>query len=478
MPDLREDLRHELAALYAFIDSITSEIGAKRSFAAYGPAADSFFEFVSGLADCCKEYISTWSVADTEEFEDRRGELSTLRAAWQELHVLVKPTLDADTLQAPLAVVDGLIRRFQELPACSEITFAIFHTSEFNYAEVRTTSLRPIVEKFASIIPNPPSFPPNLGLIGMPYSQGRTAFANCLVAHEMGHYLYRRLPLQKELKSRIDSAVQAFPDSEEKKGEFRDVIVQKLTIWAEEIFCDLFAVWLVGPCYTYAYMEAYDLCVILDWDGQLSDDRLFGRLEFYEKYPSHVYRLQQQALFLRGSPWWDHISKAPQGKSLSRSAILLDRVLSITAELHLKSNAQQEKLIRVLDPVLGLVRETLGRVFDGVDDEFSLFSQLNPTIQRYLAAGIVPSTVNIRVGEKPDDTYAAPASPVVLLNSGIDFYLNHMPDLINSIPGENLASFARRLHWLRRLEEWIAKAIEDQSLEVEVGSVNSGTLGN
>jgi len=478
MPALREDLRHDLAALYAFIDSITSEIGSKRSFAAYGPAADSFFEFVSGLADRCKDYISGWSVADPEEFEDRRGELSTLRAAWQELHVLVKPTLDADTLQAPLAVVDGLVRRFQEVPACAGTTFAIFHTSDFNYAEVRTTSLRPIIEKFANIIPSPPSFPPNLGLIGMPYSQGRTAFANCLVAHEMGHYLYTRLPLQKELKSRIDSAVQAFPNSEEKKSEYRDVIVQKLTIWAEELFCDLFAVRLAGPCYTYAYIEAFDLCVILDWDGKLSDDRLLGRLEFYDKYPSHIYRLQQQAIFLRESPWWDHISNARQGKSPSRSASLLAQVIPITPELHVKSNPRHGRLISVLDPVLSHVRETLGKVFNGVDDEFASFSQLNIHIHNYLAAGIVPSTINMRLGVGKDDTYIAPASPVVLLNSGMDFYLNHMPDLITSIPGEDLSSFERRLHWLRRLEEWIAKALEDQSLEGEAGSVDSGALGN
>lgn len=138
MSDLQDYLRHDLAALYAFIDSITTGLTTKRPVAAYGPAAERFFDFIANIANSCKSYISSWSVEDSEEFEDRRGELSTLRAAWRDLHFLVKPTLDADTLQAPLAVVDGLIRRFQELPACTGISFAIFHTSEFNYAEVRT----------------------------------------------------------------------------------------------------------------------------------------------------------------------------------------------------------------------------------------------------------------------------------------------------------------------------------------------------
>lgn len=479
MDESREYLRHDLTALFAFIDSITDGLATKRSVAAYGPAADLFFEFVAKLSETCKRHISAWTVADDEEFEDRREELNTLRAAWSELHFLVKPTLDADTLQAPLAVVDGLVRRFQELPGCEKTNFALFHTSEFNYTEVRTASLGSIITKFSSIISKPPPFPPDLGLIGIPYSQGRTAFANCLVAHEMGHYRYRRLPLAKKLKARVDEAVRDLPGFEDKADELADALINRLAIWAEELFCDLFGVMLIGPCYTYAYIEAYDLSVILDSSGQLSDERLLPRLEFYEKYPSHIFRLQQQAALLRGTEWWGYITASRAGKEPSRSATLLSRVRELPLELHIQNNEKQGKLIPVLETILPMIRAAIGETFDGVDDGFACFSGVNQTIQAYLAAGIVPSTLNVRrKGGKREETDPFPASPLVLLNSGMDFYLNRISDLIGSIPGEKNSSYERRLHWVRRVEEWIAKAIEDQSLEGEVASVDSGTGRN
>ena len=83
-----------------------------------------------------------------------------------------------------------------------------------------------------------------------------------------------------------------------------------MTRWSEEIFCDLFGVILLGPCYTYAYIEAYDLSAILDSAGAISQERMQPRMEFYEHHPSHIFRLQQQSVFLRESHWWDHICKS------------------------------------------------------------------------------------------------------------------------------------------------------------------------
>ena len=77
----------------------------------------------------------------------------------------------------------------------------------------------------------------------------------------------------------------------------------------------------------------------------------------------------------------------------------------------------------------------------------------------------MPSTLNIRVGNGTDDVATVSASPLVLLNSGIEFYLTRIDELMGSIPREDENNFDRRLHWIRRVEEWIAKAIEDESLE-------------
>jgi hypothetical protein len=95
-----------------------------------------------------------------------------------------------------------------------------------------------------------------------------------------------------------------------------------------------------------------------------------------------------------------------------------------------------------------------------------------------LAAGVVPSTLNVRTGNKPEDVTSVSVSPLVLLNAGMEFYLTRINELIRSIRGEDGRLFDRRLHWIRRAEEWIAKAIEDESLDREVIDVNPNGNGN
>lgn len=472
MSDRNGYLRHDLTALYAFIDSIVQGVAARRGCTAYSPATVRFLDFVAKLADSSKKYLSAWSAIDSEEFEDRREDLGTIRAAWKDLHLLIKPALDADTLQVPSAVIDGIIRRFRELPECYSTDFALFHTSEFNYVQVRTADLKRIAGKFKKLILDAPEFPPDLGLIGIPYSQGRTAFANCLVAHEMGHYKYRGSTLEIGLKAKIDAAFRSLPSSvdQERDDASKDALIKRLTLWAEEIFCDLFGVMLIGPCYSHAYIEAYDLTAILDSSGAISNERLLPRLEFYDKYPSHIYRLQQQSSLLRGSQWWANISRGS-----SRSSILLNQTQGISIDTHIMENRVQGRYIPLLEAILPEVNKAIGEAFDGVDDEFVSFSRLNRTVQDYLANGVVPSTLNVRVG---NDVMAIPASPVVLLNSGMDFYLNRVDELIRSIRGEDEGLFGRRLHWIRRIEEWIAKAIEDESLEKEVLDVDTEEIAD
>ncbi len=318
----------------------------------------------------------------------------------------------------------------------------------------------------------------------MPYSQGRTAFANCLVAHEMAHYRYRGTVLESTLKSKVSDAFYSLPDNidQEQRDALlkkladpvkKDILIKQMTLWVEEIFCDLFGIMLIGPCYTYAFIEAYDLSVVLDNYGAILDEMVPRLLQFYETYPSFIFRLQQQSVLLRGLPWWDRIDQNP-----SRSCSLLKAIQGISMEKHVEGNQTQGANLRVLEAILPDIRQAIGVAFDGVDDGFTEFDRLNPTVQNYLVNGVVPSTLNIRYGDKPEDTNAFIASPLVLLNSGVEFYLTRIDELMGSIKGEELNSYPKRLHWIRRVEEWVAKAIEDQSLGMEGADGDSVEVGD
>ena len=132
---------------------------------------------------------------------------------------------------------------------------AVLHTEWLNYLQVVASRIRSTADDIATLV-GARSFPPDLGLIGIPYSQSESVFLNCLIAHEIGHFIFGELQLKKSLgvKTReiIDSvfadvSVSVLPD--------RQQLRQIPTIcadWTEELFCDLFAVRLIGPCYSYA----------------------------------------------------------------------------------------------------------------------------------------------------------------------------------------------------------------------------------
>ena len=151
-----------------------------------------------------------------------------------------------------------------------------------------------------------------------------------------------------------------------------------MTLWVEEIFCDLFGIMLIGPCYTYAFIEAYDLSVVLDNYGAILDEMVPRLLQFYETYPSFIFRLQQQSVLLRGLPWWDRIDQNP-----SRSCSLLKAIQGISMEKHVEGNQTQGANLRVLE-ALPYIRQAIGVAFDGVDDGFTEFDRLNATVQNYL----------------------------------------------------------------------------------------------
>jgi hypothetical protein len=458
MPAREQNLRHDLTALYAFVDSIALPVSYRTSSEAYTPAAVRFFDYVENLATVTKAHVAAWKVADDDEFEDRREELGTIRAAWKELHKFIKPALDADTLHVPSAVVEGIVRRFREIPKYSGAGFAIFHTSEFNYVQVRTADLRRVSAKLKGVIPGAPDFPSNLGLIGIPYSQGTTVFSNCLLAHEIGHFVFRDGNFETVLQAEVDAAFKSILSKEE-PGSYKDRLdgwIKIVCRWAEEVFCDLFGVLLVGPCYTYAYLEAYDIQSILGVDSSLSEERLLPRLEFYDLYPSEVFRIQQQANLLRESRWWDHISRTS-----SHLSTLLSPIRDLSEEDHLKQNSKIDRLLKALYQVLPEIRRRARETVSAIDDGFTSFNALNAAIQTYLQNGVVPSSLNFKADPVSGGAVIHP-SPVVLLNAGLEFYLTRISDLMRSIPGEDENVFERRLHWVRRVEQWVEKAIEDE----------------
>jgi hypothetical protein len=396
--------------------------------------------------------------ANPRDYKIYRQELVTLRSAWFELHKRVKPSADADMLRLPAPLICALLRRLKSIPEYRDIELAVFHTERLNYLQVIATNIREIARSIAFLIPGSKPFPPKLGLVGIPYSQAESLFLNCLIAHELGHFIFG----EKQLKNVFEPHIQKALDAAFKAvavpltPQERKWIPTIVTDWVEELFCDLFAVLLVGPCYTYAFIELFDLCNLLDADGRLDPSAAATKYEFSDSHPALLFRLQQQAKMLEKIGWWADMS----GSSSHYIGVLRNSEGAKPTDFtfprfpKIQSNAVATAL--ALSDVVSLEVE---KALSPLDSGVSEYNRLKKVVTEYLRHGVVPSTV-----PDPDTGASAHPNPVTTLNVAYRLYLDEFAQLIGSIEKQNPNSIHDRNKWIKKLEMWTLKAVDDHEL--------------
>ncbi len=472
MRALRDHLQREVASLYLFVETVSRTCAPPPQAVSYSESSSRFFDYISRLAERTKIHIEDFdghADDEPEEFIEARTELLTLRVAWRELHQLIKPSVDADTLNQPTAMVAALVNRLHEVRGFESSDFTIFHTDSFDYAQINPGATEDLVAQLARIVDAEP-FPADLGLIGIPNSQGNALFLNCLLAHEIGEYAYAKRKIDSRLASHAAVAL------EKHMGEAftsKDMTVQSritntVLLWAKEIFCDLFAVRLIGPCYSFAYVELFDLANLLNKDGTIIiSDTAKPPIQSYRAHPSHPFRVKEQSELLKREGWWDLIKDMD-----SRHCAVLRALLALDAEAFIdaENTAGGDKTlyVKALVEILPQVKEQVGKMTDGIDPRLHEYTMLWKPIGEYLGNGIVPSTLNVRNSEGA--LQEVHATPITLLNASYRFYLEGVEELMSKIKDQNPASPRDRTAWMKRIEGWTAKALEDVALLRSSGS--------
>src|SRR6266478_8758632 len=208
----RADVIHDSAALYRFIESIEVFCDVRRGFPAYLEASREFLVFVGQLAASTKKYLTDFPSklpTDALRYASFRQELKTLRYAWFEIHRRIKPIADADTLHVPTPLISSLERRLRKVPPFQNTRFAVLHTERLNYLQVVASGIRDTTSRISTLVGSTSLPPQDLGLIGIPYSQAESVFMNCLIAHEVGHFVFGELQLLNSLSQPISDALVA-----------------------------------------------------------------------------------------------------------------------------------------------------------------------------------------------------------------------------------------------------------------------------
>jgi hypothetical protein len=464
---LRDQLQREAASLYAFVETVSSACAPPPQAVSYSESSSRFFHQIGLLAEHTKKHIANFEQHaddDAEGFIESRTELLTLRTAWRELHQFIKPSADADTLNQPTAMVAALVHRLRELPTFGSTDFVIFHTDSFDYAQANPQATEEIVAQLARIVDADP-FPSNLGLIGMPNSQGHALFLNCLLAHEIGEYAYAK---RGDVEAILDGEAKiALRNHMGKEFTTKSIVEQTFMTntvlqWAKEIFCDLFAIRLIGPSYSFAYIELFDLPNVLSKDGTLAvGDNVRPQIRMYRAHPSHPFRVKEQVELLKEEGWWDLIKDLD-----SRQCTVLKALLELSPDIFIKAeeaaSGDRTAFIKALFDVKPEVKKQVVNVTDGIDSRLHEYVKLRKPIAEYLVNGIVPSTLNVR--EPSGEPRQVQPTPITLLNASYRFYLEGVEDLMDRIEGQDLSSAHDRAVWMRKIENWTAKALEDVAL--------------
>jgi hypothetical protein len=216
--------------------------------------------------------------------------------------------------------------------------------------------------------------------------------------------------------------------------------------WLEEVFCDLFAVRLLGPAYTFVFAELFDL---------LGDFRK-QRANLYQRtHPAPTVRLHEQLEILReplGN--WDHVLSSLQPALYSQITTLAAKHEEIPTEpMPLECEDVPAEMVRAFKSALPRIRQLAKDVTNDQKRSPEPFLAMRNEIVDCLEHGIVPST--IYRGTNAEEWC------VMLINSAYFLQLGDLENLFSIIAKPDKNDVQQHARIRQRIEQWSLKAIED-----------------
>jgi hypothetical protein len=307
-----EALLHDAVVLHRFADFIEEYCKEQERSQRYVDASGHFFKYAETLAREIKIELRGWveragrfppEIAASRVATLRRNML-TFKGYLRLLHTLIKPAADAHTLSIPAPLINLACDQLHRIEGMKKSSIVVLLTPELMYFQRPHTHVKQQAASVKKLGPRA-TFPEKLGFIELPYSQGPSFFTNLAIYHEIGHFVYEELstlpspnPYVIALESVTDQSLRKFPVL--KKPQVRKLAEKIIESWTQEIFCDLFALRLVGPAFSFALVE------ILAMLGSLSRE---ATVTFDQEHPAPACRFHEHVRFLqKDSPWWDAIA--------------------------------------------------------------------------------------------------------------------------------------------------------------------------
>jgi hypothetical protein len=266
----------------------------------------------------------------------------------------------------------------------------------------------------------------------------------------MGHFVFQELQKWAELLPEATKALEDafgadyFALKPEDKAWCRD----RMRSWTEEIFCDLLAIWLVGPAYSLAYIELFDLVKMI-YPGPATAKE---ELEFSVSHPADAFRINEHVRLLTHLTWSGQLASFN-----THYTRVLDEAQKASGYVLAAAHPCAARTLAAFQSFAHRIAEVVIKLLNPLDSGVSDFATYGAVIEEHLHRGIVPSTVFFN-GDRRNPR------PITILNTAYKLALESLDILISSARDQDPASVRVRAEWLRRLEQWTVKAFEDHRL--------------
>lgn len=452
-----DQLCRDAGRLFRLVNQIAAYVREHQGDRTYAPESRAFLEFIESAAKATKEFLeeNIGRLCGNNGPSDGRlpARIAFISQIWGRLHNFVEPVVDADTLHIPVSLVALLNRQARALGLQDQPQIAIELASPLNYLQRKHSPLRDLAASLENRLSKKVGFPNGLGIIGLPYSQGPFLFFNCLLFHELGHYYVEQARLVPEIKNRVSGFIKSLSTSGiPAKNYDPDKLFTITRPWFEEVFCDLFAVRLLGPAYTFIFADLFDLV------GDLRNEKA---LQYSRSHPSASIRLKQQIALLRqpetsggASSWWEWLATArtPLASEIDDVAQKPRAVIPYARDCEGLPIELLDAFESALPQLSSLVTEKL----KGRRLALHRFIELSSDFERCLLHAIVPRCVITRNTSPEDEEWC-----MSLINASYFLQLGNLKSLFE-LSGRNSSSVEDHAFLRKRLEEWVLKAIGDK----------------
>lgn len=393
----------------------------------------------------------------------RIKDLGEIQTALDRLYVVTKQAIDADSLAIPFSLVTYLNDRVRKLTCTKNAKLVVLCGSDLMYYKWNLKPFRDLTVRLKSRVPGYPVFSRDVGILEFPYFAAKDVLLNCIFFHETGHYVYENTDLEARLQKRIVQAFVQYANAENllsKLGgsliEWRSLLnyVRNLmTRWADEFFADIFAIRVLGAAFHLACREL---------EHVLSSVTEQSRY-FCDTHPALDFRFRSHAKWLRAGHWFgvlkertpDVYDKLVECERLDiNTDFKINSRLPIDDENGRLAGSIHKWILSEFEGVVGTIENEISNLLTDSEEPIEDFARHDDSVTRLLGHGVVPSTV---FDERAQPSYPLPTT---VLNSGFFFYLRGMDILLERIKGGD-DPINKRVNTLRRLNEWLGKALDD-----------------